>query len=98
MYNIHFPDIESVFLDSNHQGLVKILISAGSGVFENKRADFFSLLKFRGISVEKINYRGLTDSNWCPSQSAKVSSEIELVNPAMVTAVASIVKFLGEDH
>ncbi|CAJ2670093.1 unnamed protein product [Trifolium pratense] len=31
--HIHFPDIESVFLDSNHQGLVKILVSAGSGVF-----------------------------------------------------------------
>lgn len=99
--HIHFPDIESIFLDSNHQGLVKILISAGSGVFENKNADewadFFNLLKFRGISMEKIHSRGSSDSCWCPSQSAKVSSEIGPVNPAMVTAVASIIKSLGED-
>ncbi|CAI8584019.1 unnamed protein product [Vicia faba] len=99
--HIHFPDIESIFLDSNHQGLVKILVSAGSGVFENKNADewadFFNLLKFRGISMEKIHSRGSSDSCWCPSQSAKVSSEIGPVNPAMVTAVASIIKSLGED-
>ncbi|MCI37846.1 GTP cyclohydrolase I, partial [Trifolium medium] len=79
---------------SNHQGLVKILVSSGSGVFENKNADewadFFSLLKFRDISMEKIHFRGSSDSSWCPSQSAKVSSKIGTVNPAMVTAVASI--------
>ncbi|PNX93273.1 GTP cyclohydrolase I, partial [Trifolium pratense] len=101
--HIHFPDIESVFLDSNHQGLVKIVVSAGSGVFENKNADewadFFSLLKFRGISMEKIHFRGSSDLSWCPSQSAKVSSKIGTVNlnPAMVTVVASIIKSLGED-
>ncbi|KAF7825846.1 GTP cyclohydrolase 1 [Senna tora] len=102
--HIHFRDIESVFLDSNHQGWTKILVSSGSGVFENKSADiwadFFSLLKFRGIDKEKIHFRGSSDQCWCSSQSslsAKASSKIEVVNPAMVTAVASILKSLGED-
>ncbi|XP_012568976.1 GTP cyclohydrolase 1 [Cicer arietinum] len=99
--HIHFPDIESVFLDSNHQGLVKILVSAGSGDFENKNADvwtdFFSLVKFRGISMEKIHRRESSDLCWCPSQCAKASSKVVPINPAMVTAVASIIKSLGED-
>ncbi|KAK7339115.1 hypothetical protein VNO77_19759 [Canavalia gladiata] len=102
--HIHFPDIESIFLDSNHQGCVKILVSSGSGVFENKHvdvwADFLSLLKFRGINMDKIHFRGSSDPCWCPSQSslsAKVSSKIGPVNPVMVTAVASIIKSLGED-
>ncbi|KAL2957408.1 hypothetical protein AAZX31_18G146100 [Glycine max] len=71
--HIHFPDIESVFLDSNYQGWVKILVSSGSGVFENKNADvwadFFGLLKFRGINMDKIHFRGSSDPCWCPSQS-----------------------------
>ncbi|TKY66180.1 GTP cyclohydrolase 1 [Spatholobus suberectus] len=102
--HIHFPDIESVFLDSNHQGWAKILVSSGSGVFENKNADvwadFFNLLKFRGINADKIHFRGSSDPCLCPSQSslsAKVSSKIGPVNPAMVTAVASIIESLGED-
>ena len=102
--HIHFPDIEPVFLDSNHQGWVKILVSSGSGVFENKNADvwddFFGLLKFRGINMDKIHLRGSSDPCWCPSQSslsAKVSSKIGPVNPVMVTAVASIIESLGED-
>ncbi|ESW12671.1 hypothetical protein PHAVU_008G132600 [Phaseolus vulgaris] len=102
--HIHFPDIESVFLDSNHKGWVKILVSSGSGDFENKNADvwndFFSLLKFRGISVDKIHFRGSSDPCWCPSQSflsAKVSSKIGPVNPVMISAVASIIESLGED-
>ncbi|KAK7293148.1 hypothetical protein RJT34_16009 [Clitoria ternatea] len=102
--HIHFPNIESIFLESNHQAWVKILVSSGSGVFENKNADawadFFSLLKFRGINRDKIHFRGSSEPCWCPSQSslsAKVSSKIEPANPVMVTAVASIIKSLGED-
>ena len=102
--HIHFPDIESVFLDSNYQGWVKILVSSGSGVFENKNADvwadFFGLLKFRGINMDKIHFRGSSDPCWCPSQSslsAKVSSKIGPVNPVMVTAVASVIESLGEN-
>ncbi|XP_061341083.1 GTP cyclohydrolase 1-like [Gastrolobium bilobum] len=102
--HIHFPDIESIFLESNQQGWMKILVSSGSGVFENKSADlwadFFCLLKFRGIDIEKIHLRGSSDQYWCPSLSAlsaKVSSKIGPVNPAMVNAVSSILKSLGED-
>ncbi|KAF7845599.1 GTP cyclohydrolase 1 [Senna tora] len=102
--HIHFPDIESVFLDSNHQGWTKVHVFSGSGVFENKNADvwadFFSLLKFRGINTEKFHFRSASDKCWCPSQStlsAKVCSKIGPVNPVMVTAVASILKSLGED-
>lgn len=102
--HIHFPNIESVLLDSKHQGWVKIVVSSGSGVFEKDSADvwadFFSLLKFRGIDRDNIQYRVSTDKFWCPSLSllsAEASSKIEAVNPATVTAVASILKSLGED-
>ncbi|BAT84292.1 hypothetical protein LR48_Vigan03g120900 [Vigna angularis] len=102
--HIHFPDIESVFLDTNHEGWVKILVSSGSGDFENKSADvwndFFSLLKLRGFNMDKVHFRGSSDPCWCPSQSslsAKVSSKIGPVNPTMISAVASIIESLGED-
>ncbi|KAJ1427933.1 GTP cyclohydrolase I domain [Sesbania bispinosa] len=102
--HIHFPDIESIFLESNQQGWVKLLVSSGSGVFENKNADvwadFIWLLKSRGIDMEKIHLRGSSDRCWCPSLSAlsaKVSSKIGPVNPTMVTAVSSILNSLGED-
>ncbi|KAI4356342.1 hypothetical protein L6164_000372 [Bauhinia variegata] len=99
--HIHFPHIESVFLDSTNQGSIKILVSSGSGVFENRKADvwidFFSLLKFRGIDMEKVHFRGSSDLCWCPSLSAKISSKFVSINPVMVTAVASILKSLGED-
>ncbi|KAJ7950517.1 GTP cyclohydrolase 1 [Quillaja saponaria] len=102
--HVHFPEIESVLLDSNHQGWVKVLVSSGSGVFDNRNAeewtDFFSLLKFRGINMEKTNIRGSRNQCWCPSRSsvsAKSSSKTEPVNPVMVTAVASILRSLGED-
>jgi GTP cyclohydrolase I len=41
---------------------VKIHVSSGSGVFENQNADvwanFFYLIKSRGIDMEKIHVRG----------------------------------------
>ena len=33
-FHIHFPNLESVFLDSNNQSWVKVLVRSGSGVFE----------------------------------------------------------------
>ncbi|MCI01266.1 GTP cyclohydrolase i, partial [Trifolium medium] len=102
--HIHFPDIESIFLESNQKGWVKIHVSSGSGVFENKNADvwadFFYLIKSRGVDMENIHVRGSSDQCWCPSLSAlssKVSSKIGPINPAMVTAVSSILNSLGED-
>ncbi|XP_030496775.2 GTP cyclohydrolase 1 [Cannabis sativa] len=97
--HIHFPNLESVFLDSNHKGWVELPVRSGSGVFEDESAeawgDFFSLLKFRGISVDETSMRRSSVESWCPSQSA--TSKLEPVNQAMVTAVASILRSLGED-
>ncbi|KAK6259728.1 hypothetical protein SCA6_014202 [Theobroma cacao] len=103
-FHIHFPNLESIFLDSQHQGWVKVLVSSGSGVFENENAvawsDFLGLLKFRGVTVEKILIRDSTEQSWCPSYSssgAKISPELVVPNPGMVAAVASILRSLGED-
>jgi len=99
--HIPFPDMESNSLDSNHKGVMGILVSAGSGAFENKDADmwddFFGLLRFRGIDKDKVHDKGSLDQCWCPSLSSKVSVKNEETNPIMVTAVASILRSLGED-
>ncbi|KAJ9176620.1 hypothetical protein P3X46_011911 [Hevea brasiliensis] len=102
--HIHFPNLESLLLDSNHQGWVKVLVRSGSGVFENKNADiwsdFLSLLKFRGINFDKNQMKDSMEQCWCPSKSslsAKISSKIEPPNPGMVTAVTSLLRSLGED-
>ncbi|KAF3949099.1 hypothetical protein CMV_024982 [Castanea mollissima] len=103
-FHIHFPNLESVFLDSNNQSWVKVLVRSGSGVFENDNAeawiDFLNLLQFRGINVEKAHRRDSSDQFWCPSQSfsgEKTSSNNEPANPGMDAAVASILRSLGED-
>ncbi|GAV78217.1 GTP_cyclohydroI domain-containing protein [Cephalotus follicularis] len=102
--HIHFPHLESVFVNSNHQGWVKSLVSSGSGVFENDNGDswedFFILLKFRGINVDKTKMRDSTRQYWCPSRSSscdKIFSNIGPASPGMVSAVASVLKSLGED-
>ncbi|KAH7862802.1 hypothetical protein Vadar_009792 [Vaccinium darrowii] len=96
--HIHFPTLESAFLEPSHHGFVKMLVSSGSGVFENEKADtwgdFLSLLKFRGIKVDKIHSRDSGDKCWCPSQT---SSKVGPANSGMTTAVASILRSLGED-
>ncbi|KAF2292554.1 hypothetical protein GH714_025509 [Hevea brasiliensis] len=97
--HIHFPNLESLLLDSNHQGWVKALVQSGYGVFENKNADiwcdFLSLLKFRGINVDKTQMDSM-EQCWCPLQSS-LSAKIGPPNPGMVTAVVSILRSLGED-
>lgn len=102
--HIHFPNLETAFFDSTHQGWVKAVVSAGSGVFENENAnvwtDFLSLLKFRQIDVENIRTRAAVKQSWCPSyscSSAKLPTELAPVNPGMVSAVSSILRSLGED-
>ncbi|RDY09485.1 GTP cyclohydrolase 1, partial [Mucuna pruriens] len=99
--HIHFPDIESNFLDSKHKGSVEMLVSSRSGVFENKDADmwvdFFALLKFKGVDKDKVHGKGSLDHCWCPSLCSKVSSKVGPINPIMVTAMSSILKSLGED-
>lgn len=99
--HIHFPNLESFFLDSNHQGWVKALVHSGSGVFENISADvwgdFLSLLKFQGINVDKTHVKDSMGHCWCPSQCSSSAKVIGTPNPGMVTAVASILRSLGED-
>ncbi|KAG9149350.1 hypothetical protein Leryth_003317 [Lithospermum erythrorhizon] len=95
--HIHFPNFESAFLDSNHQGWIKALVSSGAGIFEDETADmwadFMSLLRFRGI-VTKAGKRDCTDVSWCPSHTF---SKIGLANSMMTTAVTSMLRSLGED-
>ncbi|GFZ13333.1 GTP cyclohydrolase I [Actinidia rufa] len=96
--HIHFPSFESAFPESNHHRWVKVLVSSGSGVFANNKADiwgdFLSLLKFRAVNVEKIHPRDSADKCWCPSQT---TSKIGPANSGMTSAVASILRSLGED-
>ncbi|OIT35026.1 PREDICTED: GTP cyclohydrolase 1-like [Nicotiana attenuata] len=95
--HIHFPNSESAFLDTSHQSWVKMLVSSGSGVFKDEKADIWtdllSLLNFRGISKENTN-PGVFDQSWCPSQCC---NKLEQSNSAMTNAVVSILKSLGED-
>ncbi|XP_031100271.1 GTP cyclohydrolase 1-like [Ipomoea triloba] len=95
--HLHFPNIMSAFCDTNHQGWAKILVTSGSGVFEDEKADiwtdFLSLLKFRGINVENVHAKG-THRSWCPSQ---FFSKMGSSNSATTNAVVSILQSLGED-
>ncbi|KAL9303385.1 hypothetical protein ACSQ67_020648 [Phaseolus vulgaris] len=100
--HLPFPDMESNTLQSHHKGVQGILVSAGSGAFQNKDAliwdDFLGLLNCRGVDKDQIHDKGSLDQCWCPSlSSSKVSVKNEEINPLMVTAVASILKSLGED-
>lgn len=95
--HIHFPNFGSAFLDSNHEGWIKLLVSSGSGVFEDGKADvwadFLSLLRFRGINTVNIHGNS-SDQCWCPSHSF---TKMAPANSAMMSAVASILQSLGED-
>ncbi|XP_059660085.1 GTP cyclohydrolase 1-like [Cornus florida] len=96
--HIHFPNSALPFLDSNCQGWAKVMVSSGSGAFENEKADiwgdFLSLLKCRGLNVENFHSGDSVDQSWCPSPS---SSKIGPTNSGMIDAVASILRSLGED-
>lgn len=101
--HINFPNLESFFLSTNHQDCMKALVSSSSGVFVNDNAhrwgDFLSLLKFKGINVNKNHIENSNEKCWCPVNSSisKVSSKTELPNPEMVNAVATILGSLVED-
>lgn len=101
--HMNFPALESLFLDSSPEGYIKVLVSSGSGVFEDEDAnvwgEFFSLLKFQGSIVDKIQKRNST-SHWCPSKASsldKFPSSVGCMNSGMVSAVTSIIRSLGED-
>ncbi|KAI3678679.1 hypothetical protein L6452_37980 [Arctium lappa] len=96
--HIHFPNFESPFLDSNHQRWVKVLVSSGSGSFEKQDSpmwvDFLGLLRYRDIDLDSICSRTSVKDSWCPSRSF---CKIEPSRSGMVTAVASILRSLGQD-
>lgn len=99
-HHIHFPTLESIFLESKPEGWVKVLVSSGSGVFEDEDysiwGEFFSLLKYRRLSFDKIQKRD-SSGHWCPSQASLTSKIPGNLDPGMVSAVTSILKSLGED-
>lgn len=96
--HIQFPNLEVAFLEPKHNGFAKILVSSGSGIFENMKADIWSdllsLLKFRGVTVDKIHPRKADNKCWCPSTLSKIGT---ISNSGMLSAVASILESLGED-
>lgn len=95
--HMYFPTLESMFLDKSPQGCIKVLVSSGSGVFEDEDAiywgEVFGLLGFRSSMANKIQKRNTT-KQWCSSQASPISKSI---NPSMVSAVTSILRSLGED-
>ncbi|KAH6784904.1 GTP cyclohydrolase I [Perilla frutescens var. hirtella] len=96
--HIHFPNFRSPLSDPNHQGLVKLLVISGSGVFDDEKAgiwtDFLGLLRFRGVSVEDARTRGSLDKSWCPS---RVICKMAASDSTLLAAVSSILYSLGED-
>ncbi|KVH94215.1 GTP cyclohydrolase I [Cynara cardunculus var. scolymus] len=96
--HIHFPNFETPFLDSEHQRWVKVLVTSGSGSFGKHDSptwiDFLSLLRYRDIDLDTIHSRTSVKDSWCPSRSFSV---IGPSRPGMVTAVASILRSLGQD-
>ncbi|KAB2015897.1 hypothetical protein ES319_D08G058400v1 [Gossypium barbadense] len=84
-----------------------MLVSSGSGVFENGKtdvwSDFLGPLSFRGVTVEKIPTRDSTKQRWCASYSssvAKISHEHVRPNPDEFNPVGTsllqlIVHFFG---
>ncbi|ESQ49305.1 hypothetical protein EUTSA_v10020678mg [Eutrema salsugineum] len=99
--HIRFPtlDVDSLS-SSSHHGFVKLMVSSGSGVFEDESSDlwgeFLSLLKFKGVKTQALCRNGGSVREWCPSlkSSSKLSPEEDT---EMVSAVVSILKSLGED-
>uniref|UniRef100_A0A7N0VF57 GTP cyclohydrolase 1 n=1 Tax=Kalanchoe fedtschenkoi TaxID=63787 RepID=A0A7N0VF57_KALFE len=101
--HLRFPNPEPVIQDCRHGTNIKLIVSSGSGVFNNKKAgvweDFLSLLRFRGINIEKPCNEDAADQCWCPSKCAQsfFTSDTALEYPKMIAAVASIIRSLGEN-
>lgn len=98
--HIHFPNFESTFLDSNHERWAKVVVGSGSGSFEKDDSaatwlDFFGLLRCRNVSLDNIRSRTAVQDSWCPSRS---HPRLGLgPNSTMASAVASIIRSLGQD-
>lgn len=96
--HIHSPNFQAAFLEPNNKRLSSIIVGSGLGTFENPNSadwvDFFGLLRCRDISLDNIRSRNSFKDSWCPSRSQKIGPS---VNPSMETAVASILRSLGQD-
>ncbi|KAJ4968183.1 hypothetical protein NE237_014884 [Protea cynaroides] len=122
-WHIRFPEVGQSFLDHSHhsakmglQGWVRTFVYSCSGVFENENrdvwGDFLTLLKFKGVEVEKNDTQTTAKLCWCPFSSLdvpvvnkhqstrdcyRVSSMTGPSQSAMISAVAVILHSLGED-
>ncbi|KAG6477318.1 GTP cyclohydrolase 1-like [Zingiber officinale] len=121
-WHIQFPEerkcnFNTNSLISDKQGWVKVLVSSSSGIFKEEKSsfldDFFSLLRLRGVVIEKGDATHSHVSHWCPSRSLEVhlsnghclqisendkaSSKTTVPQTSMVAAVASILCCVGED-
>ncbi|XP_071720038.1 GTP cyclohydrolase 1-like [Rutidosis leptorrhynchoides] len=96
--HIHFPSFESVFLESNHERWVKVLVRSGSGTFGNDNSDtwvdFFGLLRHRELTLDTIRSKPSFNDSWCPS---RANSKVGSVMSSMDNAVVSIIRALGQD-
>ncbi|KAL9667240.1 hypothetical protein QQ045_001591 [Rhodiola kirilowii] len=95
--------LSQIFTYCIHEANVKVIVSSGSDVFKNKRAgvweDFLSLLRFRGIKIEKPCDEDTTDQCWCPSKCTQSSLPLNTgsESPKLIAAVTSIIRSLGEN-
>ncbi|XP_021736921.1 GTP cyclohydrolase 1-like [Chenopodium quinoa] len=96
--HIDFPTLESTIVGPSQEVWKKAVVSSGSGVFENKEAgndmwtEFFGLLKMKSLA-DRIQ-KSMCTGHWCPSQAPSIS----VIPPDMVSAVATILRTLGEDQ
>ncbi|KAI3849276.1 hypothetical protein MKX03_001675 [Papaver bracteatum] len=123
-WHIHSPEVEinctsphSISSKLDIQGWEKILVSSSSGILENQNGDFWvdfaSLLKFRGVDVEKARTQPSINRYWCPYRHLdascnghstprnplihRVPCKTESPLPAMQNAVSMMIQSLGED-
>ncbi|EPS68661.1 hypothetical protein M569_06104, partial [Genlisea aurea] len=82
-------------LQNRNPRWIEAMVSAGCGAFERGGdvawADFFGVLKFRGINVDDSAAKDRR--KWCPSAEMEPSSS----DPALALAVSTIIHSLGED-
>ncbi|KAJ4968742.1 hypothetical protein NE237_015443 [Protea cynaroides] len=122
-WHIRIPEVGQSFLDHSHhsakmglQDWLSTFVYSCSGVFENENrdvwGDFLTLLKLKGVEVEKNHTQTTAKLCWCPFSSldvpvfnkhqstgdyCRVSSMTGPSQSAMISAVAAILHSLGED-
>ncbi|XP_021864407.2 GTP cyclohydrolase 1 [Spinacia oleracea] len=94
--------LECLHIDFQSGGWEKLMVSSGSGVFQDQKdvnnnniwTEFFSLLKIQSSVSGNTQKRINSISHWCPSE----ASETSTIPPSgMISAVTSMLRALGED-